>query len=167
MDDDLGVLLRRRREELGLTRQAVADDTGLSYAYLSQLESGAKSRPSEEVLDALAHVLRLPLRALLDRTGGGGTDPSRRRSSKAGRPRSSGELQWHPNPARAGLAVPAAAALAADASFPGSEADGDLDSARAQVLPALQRLLATFPPATRLVLLHELQAQALRELGTR
>ncbi len=67
--DDFGQWLRTRREDLRLTRQRVADRSGLSYAYLSQLESGRKQRPSRTALAQLAKGLEIPLDDLLAEVG--------------------------------------------------------------------------------------------------
>jgi transcriptional regulator with XRE-family HTH domain len=157
---DFGEYLKRRREELRLTRQRVADRSGLSYAYLSQLESGRKSSPSSTVLGQLARALELSVEELADRAGTDLDDLPRPAAMRAAV--DSESLRWHTNPAHPppdaalfdAVVAPAAAAL-----------PSELPAARTHVLPALERLLAPYSPTTRLALLNELQQQALRELG--
>lgn len=66
----VGVQIRRRREQRGMTGAELARRAGLSKATLSQLEAG-KGNPTIETLDALAVALRIPLTDLLARD----TDP--------------------------------------------------------------------------------------------
>jgi transcriptional regulator with XRE-family HTH domain len=58
-DEELGRLIRERRESLGLSRRDLADRTGLSYPYISQLET-AYRLPSSKALQALARGLSMP-----------------------------------------------------------------------------------------------------------
>ncbi len=152
---DFGSYLRSRRESLGLTRQRVADRSGLSYAYIAQLESGAKSRPSAGALEQLAAGLEIPVEELAQVAPPGTTDPSTARPTGS---RLRDSLEWHHNPRAAAMPEPVPARVRTRAS-------GELQGARNEVLPALRRLLATYEPATRLALLHELQAEALRDLS--
>ena len=173
MPRSFGEYLSHRRKQLQLTRQRVADDSGLSYAYLAQLESGKKSSPSSTVLGQLARALRVPVEELAHHAGVD-VDGAPLAARASGPPRRmSGD--WHANP----LHVPAPAAMvvsdmamASDEVMPPSRArarrrdsSSELDAARDQLLPALEQLLAGYSPATRLALLNELQARAIRELG--
>ena len=56
---DLGLPVNGRRRTPGLRREEVASLAGVSVEYLIRLEQGRSSRPSTEVLDALARALRL------------------------------------------------------------------------------------------------------------
>ncbi|HEY8543923.1 MAG TPA: helix-turn-helix transcriptional regulator [Acidimicrobiales bacterium] len=56
---DFGLPVNDRRRTPGLRREEVAALAGLSVEYLTRLEQGRSSRPSIEVLDALARALRL------------------------------------------------------------------------------------------------------------
>ena len=63
MDDEtagphFGRVLKARREELGLTRRELVDASGLSYPYVSQLETGSRL-PSHRSLARLARALQL------------------------------------------------------------------------------------------------------------
>ncbi len=109
MGSDFGSYLRSRRESLGLSRQRVADRSGLSYAYIAQLESGVKSRPSTGALEQLAAGLEVPVEELAQVAPPGTTDPSTARRPSGPRVRDS--LEWHRNPRAASVAasVPAAA----------------------------------------------------------
>src|SRR3954464_9487117 len=57
-DERLARLIRERREALGLTRRDLADQTGLSYPYISQLET-AYRLPSPKAMHLLARSLGL------------------------------------------------------------------------------------------------------------
>lgn len=164
-----GEYLTQRRNQLQLTRQRVADESGLSYAYLAQLESGRKSSPSPTVLGQLAGVLRV---SVADLSRAAGLDPGDVRAVRAAAPVRRTSAGWHANP----LHVPAPAAtvampLAADelAASPSRarrrRQTSELAAAREELLPALERLLAGYTPTTRLALLNVLQARAIRELG--
>lgn len=56
---DYGRAIRRLRRERGLTRDALAAESGVSPSYLYELERGYK-RPSTDVLASLAEALGLP-----------------------------------------------------------------------------------------------------------
>jgi transcriptional regulator with XRE-family HTH domain len=64
----LGALLRARRRVAGLSLRELAARTGVSNAYLSQLERG-RHEPSLGVLRAVATALDVPLGTLLSRAG--------------------------------------------------------------------------------------------------
>jgi transcriptional regulator with XRE-family HTH domain len=64
----LGALVRARRLAAGLTLRDLAGRTGVSNAYLSQLERGMHE-PSLRVLHAVAGALDVPPAALLARAG--------------------------------------------------------------------------------------------------
>ncbi len=53
-------LLRRRREELGLSQEQVARATGVSQRTISSLERGATDRPAAELMKSVADFLGLP-----------------------------------------------------------------------------------------------------------
>jgi len=60
----LAASLRSRREDLGLSRRNVADRSGLSYPYVSQLENGDRE-PSLDALGRLAAALATSTEDLL------------------------------------------------------------------------------------------------------
>lgn len=67
MNETLGRYLKRIRKERELTLRVVEEKTGISNAYLSQVENGKIARPSPSVLHKLAefydvsyeHLMRL------------------------------------------------------------------------------------------------------------
>ena len=61
-----GAGIRQRRAELGLARKELAEQAGISYSYLSSIESGQKL-PSDSVLFGLARALELSPADLLAR----------------------------------------------------------------------------------------------------
>ncbi len=65
----LGMRLRNRRKELGLTLQAVADGAGLSVGFISQVERDLAS-PSLTSLLAIARVLDMSVADILVAPGG-------------------------------------------------------------------------------------------------
>jgi quercetin dioxygenase-like cupin family protein len=64
-DERLGAALRRRRIELGHTLKQVAERSGLSHPFISQLERGL-ARPSMDSLQRLADALGTTPFALLE-----------------------------------------------------------------------------------------------------
>ena len=81
----LGKLLRGGRERKSLSLRGVERVTGVSNAYLSQLESGKIRQPSPVVLHKLAELYELPYAMIMERAGypavteagaGGETEPS-------------------------------------------------------------------------------------------
>lgn len=64
----LGALLRAQRLAKGLSLRELAAQTGVSNAYLSELERG-RHEPSLGVLRAIATALDAPLGAMLMRAG--------------------------------------------------------------------------------------------------
>ena len=157
MGTPLGVFLRHRRDQLGMDRKTLAEVSGLSYPYISQLESSADKRPSERALRLLAPALQLDLDALLRVAEGwtseGSPPPTRRSSSPRER------------------SLPAAGAAAFDALEPRAmrvEPDrDDVDEAQRELLPRLARRLDGWSPVAQLAVLQELQARALDELRRR
>ena len=65
----LGEELRRIRELHKLTLRAVEGLTGISNAYLSQLETGKIEKPSPNYLYKLAEVYNIPYDLLMERAG--------------------------------------------------------------------------------------------------
>lgn len=65
---ELGEFIRRQRELQTLTLRQLAEMTGISNPYLSQIERGLRE-PSETVLDALAHNLELSADTLYEYAG--------------------------------------------------------------------------------------------------
>ena len=70
--------LKRRRMLLGITGREMARQLGISAAYLSQLESGVRSRPSDELLGSAATILECTVDELTGRTP---TEPLRASAS--------------------------------------------------------------------------------------
>lgn len=72
---EFGKRIRGRRQRLGLRAYRVAEDVGIAPAYLSILERGRNpktkkpSRPSFELIEKLALVLRLDMRDLASLAG--------------------------------------------------------------------------------------------------
>jgi transcriptional regulator with XRE-family HTH domain len=85
--ESLGEVLKRKREELGLSLREVEQRTGVSNAYLSQVENRKITQPSPTILRKLsdAYVLsfdRLMLLAGHPITGGNGQSPVFFRTSR-------------------------------------------------------------------------------------
>ena len=70
MGRELGRFLEQRRHELGLSRRDLAERSGLSYPYVSQLETGDRE-PAIKAMRALAPVLDVRLDQLAGLVAGG------------------------------------------------------------------------------------------------
>jgi len=70
----LGEYLRTNRENAGFSLRQVETMTGLSNAYISQLETGKVTNPTVATLRALARAVNVDLHALVD-LAGRETDP--------------------------------------------------------------------------------------------
>jgi len=68
-EEPIGLRLRSRRIELGLTLAKVAETSGLSLPYVSNLERG-RGNPTIEALRALANALEIDLSSLLGSNDG-------------------------------------------------------------------------------------------------
>jgi transcriptional regulator with XRE-family HTH domain len=66
--ENLGEYLREQRESAGLSLRKLAEQTGVSNPYLSQIERGLR-RPSAEVLQQLAKALRISAETLYVQAG--------------------------------------------------------------------------------------------------
>jgi transcriptional regulator with XRE-family HTH domain len=67
--DKLNVHLKEARKRTDLTLREVEDATGISNAYLSQLESGRIKKPSPTILFKLAGCYKIPYEHLLELAG--------------------------------------------------------------------------------------------------
>ncbi len=56
----LGTLLKRKREECGMSQEALASQLGVSAAQLSRIENGRNLRPSPVVLGKACTILDIP-----------------------------------------------------------------------------------------------------------
>ena len=66
----LGKYLAKLRERKGVSLKKVEEDTGISNAYLSQLETGDRQRlPTPERLKALASYYNVSVNQLLEKAG--------------------------------------------------------------------------------------------------
>jgi transcriptional regulator with XRE-family HTH domain len=69
MSEPLATVLRKIRGVSGSSLREVERKTGISNAYLCQLESGAASKPSPEVLHKLAAFYEVPYESLMEAAG--------------------------------------------------------------------------------------------------
>jgi transcriptional regulator with XRE-family HTH domain len=69
MQNKTGEFLKKRREELNLTLRDVQDKTGISNAYLSQIENGKVVQPTPSTLEKLAKCYDVPYHRLMDLAG--------------------------------------------------------------------------------------------------
>ncbi len=65
----LGKYLKILREELGLSLRAVEEKSGISNAFLSQIESGKVKQPSPIVLHKLSQVYSVSYESLMEISG--------------------------------------------------------------------------------------------------
>lgn len=64
---ELSIYLKKLRGEMSIRQ--VAEKTGISNAYLSQLESGKRDNPHPEILKKLAKFYGIPIIELLKKSG--------------------------------------------------------------------------------------------------
>lgn len=163
----LGDLIRERREAKGWTRRDLAEQTGLSYPYISQLET-AYRLPSSRAMQVLARALDIEAGDLFDalpedaalsvpapsRTTGSAIKPGRtggptsRQPSATSRAAPPDDDRWITNPAHKKPAyadIPAISVLRGEAS--------GADAVR-HAVGALESLA----PDERLAALQEVQA---------
>lgn len=69
MESKLGSLLRKRREDLRLTLRDVQEKTGISNAYLSQIENGRMVKPAPALLQKLGYLYNIPYPRILELAG--------------------------------------------------------------------------------------------------
>lgn len=67
--ETLGKTLKSTRENVSLTLKDVENATGISNAYLSQLENDKIKKPSASILYKLANAYRIDLNVLLHAAG--------------------------------------------------------------------------------------------------
>jgi transcriptional regulator with XRE-family HTH domain len=89
---ELGRLIMSRRQTLGLRRRDLVDLTGLSYPYVSQIETGYRL-PSDRAVRDLAAALQLDTADLFAAV------PEERRSASAQTSPPSAPAGWFTNPA--------------------------------------------------------------------
>lgn len=65
----LGQFLKAAREDRGLSLRGAEKETGISNAYLSQLESDKIKQPSPTLLHKLAQIYEVPYSTLLELAG--------------------------------------------------------------------------------------------------
>jgi transcriptional regulator with XRE-family HTH domain len=69
MLNELAAELRKAREQLGVSLQAIADPARISVAYLQKLERGLVGSPSPHVLRRVASSTGLPYLRLMELAG--------------------------------------------------------------------------------------------------
>jgi transcriptional regulator with XRE-family HTH domain len=131
----LAELILDRRAEKGLSRQELAHLAGVSYPYLSQIETGDR-QPSLKTMAKLAQALELPLETLA----------------------STAPASW------AGVSEDSLPSLGSVAmSVPTAAPDEWRDPRTDRVLGALRRKLHDLAPLERLEVLAELTKEAARD----
>ncbi|MGC4377805.1 helix-turn-helix domain-containing protein [Fictibacillus sp. Mic-4] len=63
----IGELVKKYREEKGLSLSALADKAGIAKSYLSSLERNIQTNPSVQLLEKLSKVLEIPVENLLNK----------------------------------------------------------------------------------------------------
>ena len=156
----LGELIRARREDLGMSRRELVEATGLSYPYVSQLETGYRL-PSSTALRDLAGALQMSTDELVsvmpeERPGSSRLSPrpSGSRSAPAS-DRVSQESGWMTNPSYARPASDEPLPV-----LPASAAPMSARPARRRPTAAVEEaveLLSALPPEQRLDALSKVQ----------
>jgi DNA-binding XRE family transcriptional regulator len=154
----LGELIRARREDLGMSRRELAEATGLSYPYVSQLETGYRL-PSSTALRDLAGALQMSTDELVS------VMPEERPgSSRTGSRPSSGRVGGDVDPGSGWITNPSYARPASAAPLP-ARVPGLVPAAPARrprrrptaVVEEAVELLSALPPEQRLDALSKVQ----------
>jgi HTH-type transcriptional regulator, competence development regulator len=69
MGESLAIILRSIRAASGASLREVERQTGISNAYLSQLENGSTDKPSPHFLHKLATFYKVPYESLMEAAG--------------------------------------------------------------------------------------------------
>lgn len=118
---ELAALLRARREDLGLSRRALAESTGLSYPYIAQLEGGYRA-PSVSSARKLALALHLPVEEIVHAADDAASPPPHGVTASA--------PGWMPNPSYSlSIATPLTDLRAPGTPTPPPEKAGEDDDA--------------------------------------
>jgi len=187
--EEFGELLRRGRERLGMSRRDLVEATGLSYPYISQLETGYR-QPSPTAIQKLADALQLSLDDLFSAMAKGRRDEPavdaepensspwvrNARFSEAGgrrraaaRSRSFGPTAAAPMPPAAPMGLLAHGDTYSDASAPPVQEhflmlpespDFDTDA----VVDQIVELVSALPAAVRLEMLARVQAEVVQNV---
>ena len=187
--EEFGELLRQGRERLGMSRRDLVEATGLSYPYISQLETGYR-QPSPAAIQKLADALQLSLDDLFSAMARGRRDelaigPEQdiserwvRNASFAGagggpaaadRPASFARRPAAPMPSGAPMGLlahrdvasePARVALVEHQLMTSAPQESDADAVVDQVV----ELVTALPAAVRLEALARLQAEIVRSV---
>lgn len=136
---EVGKRIRAVRQQRGMSLRDLANRSGVSKAYLSQLENDPGRRPSVDVVVRIAEALGVSVLELLDR-GEAGTGPAGHPGSPAG----AGD------PAGAAPPATAAASSTGGADGRGSGAKGETAKGPAQGSPGKSIDPGELPPALRL-----------------
>ena len=135
MGRELGRFVEERRKALGLTRKDLVARSGLSYPYVSQIETGDRE-PALKAMHALAQATDVTVEFLASLTSEEySSSPSSRTPSR-----------------------PESLPMSLSPSLRGP---GEM---REKVLASVERKLRILPPLERMGVLNELLAQAVAEL---
>jgi transcriptional regulator with XRE-family HTH domain len=149
----LARLIRDRREQLGMSRQDLADATGVPYPTIAQVETAYRG-VSPGRLGTIARALALDPAQLYDVLAGdappAASRPARRTRST---PRAREDSKWLPNPAYA----PPPAPMAADPAPPPMETAPQASD----IVEHVVALLSELPPHERLDALGRVQSRLL------
>lgn len=178
-NQEFGDLLREAREDRGMSRRDLAEATGLSYPYISQLETGYRL-PSPSAIQTLSRVLLVSLDAIFA-TITSDEQPAAPRRRTAPSP-----AGWVQNPAYAPAQVPSASGRAGAGAagsgsaapplppmdpgvgdfamaFPLAGAAASADSSE-EVVPAVMDLLLRLPADDRMHALAQIQQRVVNSV---
>ena len=165
--EDLARIVRERREELGLSRQELADATGIPYPTIAQIETAYRG-VSPSRLGLIARVLRLDPKDLYDVLASEGVVDA---AASAAAP-ASATGSWHVNPRfAAGRPAPMAAAIPPSQAAPAEAVPADAVPPRgrtrkgrdrtAKVVEEVVDLLSGLPAERRIEALGQVQSRLL------
>lgn len=135
MGRELGRFLEHRRRELGLSRRDLSEQSGLSYPYISQLETGDRE-PALKAMRVLAPVLEVRLEELAALVAGGDWSTAGTSSYESAR----------------------------EPSVSGTSPEPSTYN-KDKILLSLERRLRDVPPLDRIAMLNRLIAAAVDELS--
>jgi transcriptional regulator with XRE-family HTH domain len=162
----LARLIRGRREQLGMSRQDLADATGVPYPTIAQIETAYRG-VSPSRLATIARALGLDPAQLYDALASDtplAAGKSTRRTRSTSRAR--GDSEWLPNPAYAPPSAAAAADPALTDPAPADPVQPPMEAAplARDLVEHVVALLSELPPHERLDALGRVQSRLLSGL---
>lgn len=155
----LAELIRERRQQLGISRQELAETTGVPYSTVAQIETAYRG-VSPSRLGVIARALQLDPKELYDVLASKPTAAPAAPSASAAAPtrQDRGDDSWHQNPSYVTAAkMPRVAAMS-------SERHPERAASEPDIVARSVELLSQLPPERRLEALAQVQTRLLNDL---